>query len=247
MQQDFLLPETYFLLTFTLPDELRKLARSNQKLIHNLLFRSSAEATQQLAEKIRFVGGQIGMIGVLQTWARDLIYHSHVHYLVPGGGMSSDGKEWLSSNEAFLVPVRVLSILFRARFRDALRKTGLFDQVPAEVWNQDWVVHCQPVGDGAAALKYTADEFIRRFLQHVLPKGFVKVRYYGFFSSAKRKTLCLIRRLLDCSTDDTEAEKASWGERKPASEMTCPTCGQVMHLVYTLRPRSRCAPEIMVR
>lgn len=131
MQQDFLLLVTYFLLTFTLPDELRKLARSNQKLIYNLLFRASAEATQQLAENPRFVGGQIGMIGVLQTWTRDLIYHSHVHYLVPGGGMSSDGKEWLSSNEAFLVPVRVLSILFRARFCDALRKTGLFDQVPA--------------------------------------------------------------------------------------------------------------------
>ena len=182
----------------------------------------------------------------------DLTYHPHVHYLVPGGGLSPDHQQWLSSRDGFLVPVKALSILFRAKFRDALRKSNLFESVPSEVWSQDWVVHCQPVGNGAAAFKYlapyvfrvaisnrrilclengqvtfsytdgktgqqktrtvTAEEFIRRFLQHVLPKGFVKVRYYGFFSSTKRKTLHQIRRLLDCSPDDSRCRDTTRAE-----------------------------------
>ena len=140
-------------------------------------------------------------------------------------------------SKEFLVPVKPLSILFRAKFRDALKKTDLFAQVPHETWSQDWVVHCQPVGNGMAALKYLApyifrvaisnnrilkledgqvtyrytasdtgktryctviaEEFIRRFLQHVLPKGFIKVRYYGFFSSGNRHRLHLARKLLN--------------------------------------------------
>ena len=94
------------------------------------------------------------MIGVLHTWTRDLNYHPHVHYLVPAGGLSLDDKQWLSSRDGFLVPAKALSILFRAKFRDALRQTDLFQQVPPEVWHQDWVVDCQPVVDGATALKY---------------------------------------------------------------------------------------------
>jgi len=294
-QRELLLPTPYFMLTFTLPDGLRQIARSNQKLIYNLLFRASAAATQHLARDPRFVGGQIGMIGVLQTWARDLSYHPHVHYLVPGGGLSVNGQEWLPSGENFLIPVKALSILFRAKFRDALRKTDLFDQVSAEVWSQDWVVHCQPVGNGATALKYlapyifrvatparapersagarvsnrrilrledgqvtfsytdsktgqqrtstvTAEEFIRRFLQHVLPKGFVKVRYYGFLSPAKRETLRHIRQLLNCPSADPGTEEDTDAEDEAASVMTCPTCGQVMQLVMTLRPRRRRPP-----
>jgi hypothetical protein len=235
-QKDLLLPVPYFMVTFTLPAGLRHLARSNQKLVYNLLFRASAAAAQQLARDPRFVGGQIGMVGVLHTWTRDLSYHPHVHYLVPAGGMSKDGRTWLPARKDFLVPVKPLSILFRAKFRDALKKTDLFALVPNETWQQDWVVHCQPVGNGMAALKYlapyifrvaisnnrilkledgrvtfrytasgtgktrhctvTGEEFIRRFLQHVLPKGFIKVRYYGLFSSGNRHRLRQARKLL---------------------------------------------------
>jgi hypothetical protein len=267
-QQDFLLPTPYFLLTFTLPSGLREIARSNQRAIYNLLFRASAAATQKLAQDQRFVGGQIGMIGILHTWGRNLNYHPHVHYLVPGGGLGDDGQSWLPSREDFLVHVKPLSILFRAKFRDALKKTELFTLVPAETWQQEWVVHCQPVGNGAAALKYlapyifrvaisngrilkladgkvtfrytesgtnkprlctlAAEEFIRRFLQHVLPKGFVKVRYYGFFSSGSRHRLRQVRRLL-CAQVAPEPEKPS-PETASNSEVTCccPQCGQVM-------------------
>jgi transposase-like zinc-binding protein/putative transposase len=82
-QQDLLLPVPYLLVTFTLPPALRDLARSHQRRLYSLLFRASAAALQQLAHDPRFLGGQIGMLGVLQTWTRDLRFHPHVHYLVP--------------------------------------------------------------------------------------------------------------------------------------------------------------------
>ena len=281
-QKDLLLPTPYFMVTFTIPAGLRWMVRSHQKLLYNLLFRASAAAIQQLARDSRFVGGQIGMVGVLHTWTRELNYHPHVHYLVPGGGLSQDGQSWLPVKKDFLVPVKPLSILFRAKFRDGLQKTDLFALVPNETWTQDWVVHCQPVGSGMAALKYlapyifrvaisnnrilkleggqvtfrytasdtgktryrtvTAEEFIRRFLQHVLPKGFIKVRYYGFFSSGNRHRLRQARKLLgDCSltrsSDDHQAKATA-----PEQVLCCPKCGQVMQLTQTLRPQRRHPP-----
>jgi hypothetical protein len=278
-QQMVLLPVPYFLLTFTLPDALRQLARSHQKLVYNLLFRTSAAATQELARDRRFVGGQIGMVGVLQTWTRDLLFHPHVHYLVPGGGLSPEG-EWVRARNHFLVHVKPLAILFRAKFRDVLRKTGLFEAVPAHTWQQDWVVHCQPVGNGQAALKYlapyifrvalsnrrilkveddqvtftykdgnsgkskrrtlAAEEFIRRFLQHVLPKGFVKVRYYGLFSPGHRPRLRQVRQLLGMPLAPPPDPPAQDTSIPPV--LRCPRCGQTMYHVQTLRPRSRCPP-----
>jgi hypothetical protein len=281
-QQDLLLPTPYFMVTFTLPAELKQLARSHQKSLYNLLFRTSAAALQELAQDPRFVGGRIGMVGVLHTWARDLSYHPHIHYLVPAGGLAADGQRWLSARQGFLVHVKPLAILFRAKFRDALKKTPLFDRVPAETWKKPWVVHCQPVGSGVAALKYlapyifrvaisnnrivkleddqvtfrytdsqtgatrhcpvTAEEFIRRFLQHVLPRGFVKVRYYGFFSHGNRHALNQVRRLLGSSdsTKQTALEPAS-----PISQdraLRCPKCGQAMRLTDTLKPTGRWPP-----
>jgi hypothetical protein len=268
------------MLTFTLPDELREIARRNQKTIYHLLFRASAGSAQQLAEDPRFVGGQIGMIGVLHTWARKLTYHPHVHYLVPGGGLASDRLVWLDSRKDFFVPVKALSILFRARFRDELQKTDLFEQVPRTAWTTDWVVHCLPVGNGLAALKYLApyifrvalnnrrilkmasgmvtfsykdsksgetrfsllraEEFIRRFLQHVLPKGFVKVRYYGFFSPGKRKLLATVRQILGVlSEEKLLVENSSQDEL----DLRCPSCGCAMHYLQTLQPRSRPPPH----
>jgi Putative transposase/Transposase zinc-binding domain len=236
-QQQLLLPTPYFMVTFTLPEPLRRLTRSHQTVMYNLLVRTAAAALQELAQDRRFVGGQIGLVGVLQTWARDLSYHPPLHFLVPGGGLSADGRQWLAARPGFLVHVRALSKLFRAKFRTALQKTALFEQVPAPVWRQAWVVHSEAVGDGQAALKYLApyifrvassnkrlvkiaegqvtfrytpsgrtksklrtlpaEEFICRFLQHVLPKGFVKVRYYGLFAPGQRHRLKQARTLLE--------------------------------------------------
>jgi hypothetical protein len=274
-QEALLLPVPYFLLTFTLPAGLREISHSNQRLIYNLLFRASAAATQKLAQDSRFLGGQIGLIGVLQTWSRELSYHPHVHYLVPGGGLDEEDNRWRPARKDFLVHVRPLAILFRAKFRDALKKTNLFVQVPTAVWSQDWVVHCQPAGRGQAVLKYlapyifrvaisnkrilkmangkvtfryqasgtgeirlctlTAEEFIRRFLQHVLPKGFVKVRYYGFFSSGNRHKLRRVRQLLGARCSGLTADQQPQGVPQEGAH-PCPRCGQVMRWIKALSP-----------
>ena len=160
-QQDQLLATPYFLVTFTLPAELRSLTFRHQKQLYHHLFRTSAAALQQLALDPRFVGGQIGMIGVLHTWTRDLRYHPHVHYLVPAGGISADGQTWIPTDSDFLVHVKPLSILFRAKFRDALKKTALFDQVSPQTWTKDWVVHAKPVGRGHQALTYLSRYVLR--------------------------------------------------------------------------------------
>lgn len=284
-QQAWLLPVLHFMVTFTLPAALHEVVRRHQKTVYNILFRTSAAALQTLAWDPRYVGGQIGMVGVLHTWGRKLNYHPHVHYVVPAGGLSVDGQHWLAARRNFLVPVKALSILFRAKFRDALKHAGLFDQVPAEIWQQDWVVHCKPVGQGVGALKYlapyifrvaisnrrilnvangnvtfryresdtgrwctctlTAEEFLRRFLQHVLPKGFVKVRYYGLFSPSLRHQLPLIRYALAVAGGDTTAmpeANARANPVDPVARVLCPSCGQAMRWVTRLRPSARCPP-----
>lgn len=212
-QEQLLLPVPYFMATFTLPEELRETARSNQKVMYNLLFRTSAEALQTLAADPKYVGGIMGMIGVLQTWTRDLAYHPHIHYLIPAGGLNEKQSTWLQARNKYLMPAKALSIIFRAKFRDALKEKGLYENIPNTAWKKDWVVQIEPVGTGKAALKYlapyvfrvaisnrnilalregnvtfrfrdpdtkkekrqtfSAEEFIRRFLQHVLPRGFI--------------------------------------------------------------------------
>ncbi|MFQ6115784.1 MAG: transposase, partial [bacterium] len=160
-QQKLLIPSHYFLVTFTFPAEFHPISRCNQKLIYDLLFKTSAAALQKLAKDPRFIGGKIGMMGGLHTWTRDMRYHPHVHYIVPGGALCSDNTQWLHSTEDFLVPVEALSSIFRAKFRDSLKKTVLFGQVPRHVWQKDWVVHCKPVQDGTKALKYLAPYIYR--------------------------------------------------------------------------------------
>jgi hypothetical protein len=274
-QQNLLLPTHYFLVTFTLPCELRPVARSNQNVVYDLLFKSSAAALQKLAKDPRFVGGDIGMMGGLHTWQRDMGYHPHVHFIVPGGGLSPDRSQWLPSNTDFFVPVEALSPIFRAKFRDALKKTDLFDAVAADVWQKDWVVHCKPVGDGNRALKYLAPyiyrvaitnnriekledgqvsfrfknsdtdqwdtvtlpafDFIHRFLQHVLPKGFVKIRYYGLLSPIKKNLLAVAKYLLGDRrrSDVTPAV---------AEQYICPHCGAKLRRVKSLPKLTRAPP-----
>ena len=110
------------MVTFTLPEELRGPARSNQRIVYHLLFRASADALLELAADPRFVGGLVGMVGVLHTSTRDLRYHPHVDYIGTGGGLSPDGS-WLRSRSDFFVHVKPISTIFlsgywnRNRFR----------------------------------------------------------------------------------------------------------------------------------
>jgi hypothetical protein len=117
-----LLPVPYFLITFTLPSGLREAAYRQQRLVYAAFLRAAAAALQQRAKAERFVGGQIGMLGVLQTWTHDLRDHPHIHYLVPGGGLAPDGQNWVASKADFFVHVKPLSRRFRAKMRAALRR-----------------------------------------------------------------------------------------------------------------------------
>ena len=283
VQRELLLPVPYFMLTFTLPDQLRELVSKNQKMMYNLLFRASAQVTQSLALDRRYVGGKIGLVGVLHTWTRNLIYHPHVHYLVPGGGVGPNG-EWLPARNKFFLPVRALSKLFQAAFWRALKSTAIFQQIPKVVWQKKWVVHCQPVGDGQAALKYlapyihrvaisnrrlvaiehrgsletsqvtfqyrasdtgqlkrctlTVEKFMQRFLQHVLPSGFVKVRYYGFFCATRRGHLILLQLQLGHLTAPEPVDEPDAETSKPETgqKITCPKCGLPMLFQRDLSP-----------
>ncbi len=275
-QRSLLLSSNYFLVTFTLPEELRDLARSNQKLIYNLLFRTSSQALLKLAQDPRFVGGRIGIVGVLHTWTRALVYHPHVHFIVTGGGLGADGR-WRSARPDFLVPVKALSQIFRAKFRDQLRQTALFASIPTPVWRKKWVVHSKPVGSGQAAFRYlapyifrvaisnhrilklenghvtfkykesatnqiryctlSAAEFIRRFLQHVLPDRFVKVRYYGLLSPRNRYSLDQARDSL--TGNQQPAVEPGPAAITPPEPLRCPHCGNLLTLLGPLKPTAR--------
>jgi Putative transposase/Transposase zinc-binding domain len=284
-QHDLLVPVPYFLLTFTLPPWLRELARTHQRQLYSLLFRASAASLQQLALDPRFLGGQIGMLGVLQTWTRDLRFHPHVHYLVPAIGVAADGAIRRPRNPAFLVPVKALALLFRAKLRAALRQTELYAQVAPDTWRQGWVVDCRAVGSGAAALKYLAPyifrvalsnnriigvhndrvtfryrdgktkqvrtcslpalTFLSRFLQHVLPKGLVKVRYYGLFSRRQRAILTHIRQRLaqtERIVEPAPSVEPAASFLAVAPVVRCPVCGVPMEQMVLRPTRSRGPP-----
>ncbi|MCX6149706.1 MAG: transposase [Ignavibacteriales bacterium] len=269
---ELLLPANYFMITFTLPGLLRKLARSNQKLFYNLLFSCSSKTIYKLS--LDYIGGLPGMIGIIHTWARNLAYHPHVHYIVTGGGLLNDKSRWVKSSGKFLFPVKALSIIFKAKFRDELKKANplLFYQVPSKVWRDDWVVNSIPVGTGNAALKYLApyvfrpaisnnrilklengkvtfkykesktklwktitllaEEFMRCYLQHVLPKSFVKVRYYGLFASKNKMMLHKANNILSGNSVKTKIKC----EPKKTKSFKCPVCGKDMTL-FMIIPR----------
>ena len=277
-QQELLLPVPYFLLTFTVPAGLNAVARSHQKLFYDLLFKTSAAATQQLAQEPRWLGGQLGLVGVLHTWGRNLAYHPHIHYLVPAGALTNEEREWIPARHNFLLPVRALSRVFRGKLQQALRNTDCYASIPAHLWQQEWVVHCEPVGSGLNALKYLApyifrvalsnnrllqleadrvtfryrdtetgaekqctlgaQEFLHRFLQHVLPKNFVKVRYYGFFAATQRARLLSLRQQLSPSTASIPSQSTQPESNPTPSLLThhCPLCGQPMLFQRTLPP-----------
>jgi Putative transposase/Transposase zinc-binding domain len=151
-----LLPTPYFLVTFTVPEELRRFIRSHQQIALDLLFATSAQALQDLAGNPRRLGAQLGLLGVLHTWSRTLIFHPHIHYLVPGGGLSPDGRHWIAARKKFLLHHRALGAQVRTLFKERLlqKHPELFLQVSAAVWKSPWNVGCQAAGSGENALRY---------------------------------------------------------------------------------------------
>jgi len=234
-QMEKALPVNYFMITFTVPESLRRIIRSNPKAAYTALFKAASGALRKLAGDKRHIGCDLpGFTGVLHTWTRQLEYHPHVHFIVPGGGLSKDRDEWTDSKNRFYLPARPLSKIYRGKLIDELKSAGL--ELPDDLYQNDWVVNVQNVGNGTAALKYLAQyvfriaiapsriagvtrthvtfkyqpsgkkvwkkctlpifEFMRRYLQHVLPRGFTKVRHYGFMAANAKLPIQRIRELI---------------------------------------------------
>ena len=215
---------------------------------------------QDLAAQPKHLGAELGVTAVLQTWTRDLRYHPHVHLLVPGGGLTANQLRWVRVNDpAFFLPQVKLAARFKGRLKAWLEAEHpeLLARVPPKVWWVKWVADVQPVGSGAAALKYLANylcrpplhesqleaadrqtvtfrfrenggtqkrcpvsgqEFVRRFLQHVLPKSFQRVRHYGWLGAAAQAKRERIAALLDWRAPTLELPA-------PLPPPPCPGCG----------------------
>jgi hypothetical protein len=304
-----LLPVQYFHVVFTLPPQIADIAYQNKEAVYGLLFKASAQTLQTIAADPKHLGAKIGMTSVLHTWGSAMTHHPHVHVVVPGGGLSSDGQRWVACRKGFLVSVKVLSRLFRRLFLEGLAKLhkegklaffgslstladpDAFATYLAPLRKINWVVYAkQPFGGPEAVLAYlsrythriaisnhrlmSADanavafkwkdyriksgdrmkvmrlhtsEFIRRFLIHVLPSGFHRIRHTGFLANGiQRDRIEMIRRLLDVDPDaDLKADDDQCTDTNE-KEQACPKCGGVMIVVETFKrgqtPKSRAPP-----
>lgn len=263
-QRRLLLPTAYFHLVFTLPAELRQPVRQHQRVLVDALFRAAFDALQSMCHDPRWLGGQIGALAVLHTWSRTLTFHPHVHMLVPAGGLAPDERTWVTPPQRdtrFLVPVRALSMGFRARFIERARRAlpeGA--ELPSIPWSKRWVVYAKPVvrehervlqylgryvhrtamGDkaivacsrDAVTFRYRDScsgetkhmtlpphELLRRFLQHVPPRGMHRVRAFGLLHPAHRLSLRRLQLALGASTPGAEPES-------PPLRLRCPHCQQ---------------------
>src|ERR1700693_4674139 len=165
-----LLPIGYFHVVFTLPTEVADIAGQNKAVVYDLLFRTASETMMTIAADPRHLGAHIGITAVLHTWGSAMTHHPHIHMIVPGGGISLDGRRWVSSRPAFLLPVRVLGALFRRLFlirllalhdagklvffgaQAALAAQRRFLRHLAPVRKKRWVVYAKPPFNGPEAV-----------------------------------------------------------------------------------------------
>jgi len=268
-------PGHHFMITFTVPQQLRRTIRSHQRKAYGALFRASSQTLKALAATTRFVGGDLpGSFGVLHTWGRQLTSHPHIHYIVPGGAVSKSDGQWHPSPVSFFAPVRVMSTIFRAKLRDELTRLDVLKDVDPAVWQQDFVVNCQAVGTCHESIRYLAPyvfkvaisnsriikvedgkvffryqkprsnrwrtmaldtmEFMRRFLQHLLPTGFMKVRYYGFMNPASSVELETVSSLIELAYgfELDLPEVAQHDDIHPR----CPSCGGQLEVRCLIPP-----------
>jgi hypothetical protein len=311
-----LLPVPYFHVVFTLPASIARIAYQNKAVVYDLLFKASAETLLTIAADPKHLGAQIAITSVLHTWGSTMTHHPHVHMIVPGGGISLDGQRWVSCSPSYLLPVDVLSPLFRGRFlqkllaahregrltffgkhaRLAERKAFAAYLAPSR--KVKWHVYCKPPFGGPEAVlaylsRYThrvaisnhrliasdhrgvtfrykdyrvdgparykimtlaAHEFIRRFLMHVLPKGFHRIRHYGLFASGSRSdNIARARELLAVPPRAAEPQSSSPSEPDESDQpctlqQPCPCCGGRMFIIETFaagrEPKHR-APRVI--
>ena len=311
-----LLEVPYFHVVFTLPPRIGAVAFQNKAVIYDLLFKASAETLLTIAADPKRLGVKIGFTSVLHTWGSAMTHHPHVHMIVPGGGISPDGSKWIGSSEDYLLPVPVLTRMFRGKMLSMLKAAhdagrlqffgdhaDLADKAAFKAWLEplyktNWHVHAKrPFAGPEQVLAYLArythrvaisssrlvsadergvtfkykdyrvegpdryktmtvapGEFIRRFMLHVLPKGFHRIRHYGLLARAKTKadTLARARELIALATPAKSEpqqrpsdDAAATATAKPAHP--CPCCGAAMVIIETFEagqtPRHR--PDVM--
>jgi hypothetical protein len=275
-----LLPCPYFLITFTVPEPLRACMRSHPRPAYDALFAAAAKTLKKLAADPRFVGAaHLGFFGVLHTWGRQLQYHPHLHFVVPGGGLSQDRSRWMASKTNFFVHVKAASRMFRRRLKKAFHTAGLLHEVNPALWSTEFNVNCQAVGSGAASLKYLAPyvfrvaisnhrilnaenhevtfryrkpqsrrlrtttlealEFIRRFLQHVLPTGFMKIRHYGFLNKSSSVAIPTIRKLISQLLQIIPPKPCPGRPCPPHRPLACRSCGNALTFILFIPPVAR--------
>jgi hypothetical protein len=299
-RQAELLDVPYFHVVFTLPAAIADIAYQNKAVVYDILLKAGAKTLITIAADPKHLGVRIGFTGVLHTWGSALTHHPHVHWIVPGGGISLNGERWISCRPRFFLHVRVLSRLFQRLFLEMLRaahragrlhfftdlahlaERDAFSRYLAPWHDADWVVYAKPPAAGPeAVLAYlsrythrvaisnsrlitlddkgvtfkwkdyrakgryrqktmtlTTDQFIRRFLSHVLPKGFHRIRHYGLLANGNRAAnLARARQLLamppPVANDDQTLDDAS---EPPARTYPCPACGGPMVIIETFEP-----------
>jgi hypothetical protein len=290
-RQAELLPIEYFHVVFTVPERIAPLALQNKRVLYKILFRAASETLLTIAADPKRLGAKIGFLAVLHTWGQNLLHHPHLHCVVPGGGISPDGRRWVACRPGFFLPVRVLSRMFRGKFLAYLKQAfehgelrfngklevladpAAFAALLQDARKTEWVVYSKPPFGGPAQVldylgRYThrvaisnhrlvrledgnvtfrwknyahgnriglmtldVSEFMRRFLLHVLPRGFTRLRQYGLLSNRDRsRHLALCRELLHQS-DPAEPQPQptpDWKSRYEAltgeSFDSCPCC-----------------------
>lgn len=305
-----LLPVPHFHVVFTLPHDIGPVALQNPRTVYNLLFQATAETLLQIAGDPKHLGARIGFLAVLHTWGQTLQYHPHLHCVIPGGGLSYDGTQWIDCREDFFVPVRILGRVFRGKFlamlkaafdsgnlgfygqQQHLAEPEAFHNLLEPLYQTNWMVYSQPPlgkrpqrvlkylarythqvaianrrlikmekgvvhfhwkdyahGHQQKVMALDAVEFIRRFLLHVLPNRFVRIRYFGLFANRHRqKTLQHCRQVLNVSQDIEESSTTATGSEEPSTEQDeptdrCPVCHKGRMVIIEIRRRPRIGEE----
>ncbi len=292
-----LLPVPYFHVVFTVPDVLHDIFLAHPRVAYGLLFGAVAETLKEVAARPRNLGAEIGLTAVLHTWTQTLLYHPHVHCIVPGGGLR-DGR-WVGARDDFFLAVRILSTVLRGKLLAALERGVAKTQIGEhcggvatarllrQAARKKWVVYCKRPfagpgqvlaylgrythrialsnerivkvdadevtftykdrrdGDRRKELTLGAETFIRRFLLHVVPRGFVRIRHYGLLAnSVRRERIALCREVLGVRESDIpEVPVETWEElllRLTGKDVTrCPECGASLHTTRTIEPEPR--------
>lgn len=259
-QRAKLLPVEYFMVTFTIPYELRALAWHHQTTIYNILFATASSTLKDFGLNPKHLGTDIGLTAVLHTHSRRLDYHPHLHVIVPGGGVDRAKRQWKKIKRKYLFNAFALAKVFRARFLAAMNAADL--AIPDPLPDR-WVVDCKHIGKGEPALKYLSrylyrgvisensivanqhgkvtfryvesntgqsrirtlngEDFLWLVLQHVLPKGFRRVRDYGFLHGKAKKWLSLVQLVLNVIAETKIP--------RPRPAFKCPKCQSPMQIL----------------